>query len=206
MARPDPVPASAAAPGGPGIPRWALLAHPPGTPAEPLARGWLAARLGVGPDAVRLRRDQRGRPRLGGGQAAFDCNWSHSGERLLVALGEGVQVGADLERLRPRPNALALARRFFTAGEAAWLARLPADAREAAFVRLWCAKEAVLKAHGHGLSFGLERLEFAPCDGGLVLAGCDPALGACTDWSLRTFEPEAGYVATVAWRAGPAGA
>src|SRR3546814_11324671 len=62
--------------------------------------------------------------------------------------------GADLELLRPRPRALALAERFFVRSETGALLALPAEAREAAFVRLWCAKEAVLKAHGRGLAFG----------------------------------------------------
>lgn len=194
------IPVASARPDAPV--HWAVLPHaPPRTPAEPIARAWLGACLDAAPDALPLHRDARGRPRLGGPLATFDCNWSHSGERLLVALGAGVQVGADLERLKPRPNALALARRFFAAAEAERLERLPAEARETAFVRLWCAKEAVLKAHGHGLSFGLERVEFAPDCGALVLSACDPALGAPADWSLRLFEPEPGYLAAVAWRA-----
>ena len=36
---------------------------------------------------------------------------------LLVAVGLGIRVGVDLEYLRPRPRALPLARRFFTAQE-----------------------------------------------------------------------------------------
>src|SRR3546814_6516543 len=67
--------------------------------------------------------------------------------------------GADLELLRPRPRALALAERFFVRSETGALLALPAEAREAAFVRLWCAKEAVLKAHGRGLAFGLRSEE-----------------------------------------------
>lgn len=195
----DSAPAPRREPAG-RAPSWALLPHEPGTPAEPLARGWLAAQLGIELGAVPLHRDGRGRPRFGGAFARFDCNWSHSGERLLVALGEGMQVGVDLERVKPRPNALALARRFFTAAEARWLERLPDDVRGAAFVRLWCAKEAVLKAHGHGLSFGLDRLEFAPADAELELVACDAGLGALAQWALQLQAPEPGYVAALAWR------
>jgi len=84
--------------------------------------------------------------------------------------------------------------------EADALDRLPADTAEAAFVQLWCAKEAVLKAHGHGLSFGLDRLEFTARDGGWALTACDAALGTPDDWSLHAFAPRAGYLATLAWR------
>jgi 4'-phosphopantetheinyl transferase len=173
--------------------------HRHGTPAEPLARPWLAAALGVPAATLGLARDEHGRPRLAA--PGFDASWSHSGERLLVALGAGVRVGADLELLRPRPRALALAGRFFTPAEAAALAALPAAALEPAFVRLWCAKEAVLKAHGRGLAFGLDRLEFRREGEGWRLAACDPELGAPGDWTLHAFAPMPGYLATLAWRA-----
>ena len=87
--------------------------------------------------------------------------------------------------------------------EADWLASLPEDARGPAFIRLWCAKEAVLKAHGRGLAFGLDKLTFRELDGGLQLVDCDRALGQPESWSLRELEPHAGYRAALAWRARP---
>jgi len=175
--------------------------HRRGTPAEALARPWLAEALGVPAPELPLRRDPHGRPRLD--VAGADASWSHSGEQLLVALGRGVQVGADLELLRPRPRALELAARFFAPAESDALAALPADRREAAFVRLWCAKEAVLKAHGRGLAFGLHRLQFAPRGEAWALVACDPALGKPVDWTLHAFAPMPGYLASLAWRPTP---
>lgn len=179
--------------------RAAVLEHRAPAAAEPIAHGWLADALGVAAEALALGRDARGRPYLLD-RGAHDCNWSHSGERLLVALASTGRVGVDLERLRPRPRALELARRFFCPAEAEALAALPAEAREAAFVRLWCAKEAVLKAHGHGLSFGLHRLEFT-LDEAPRLRGCDAALGTPAQWTLRWWTPEPDYLAALAWRA-----
>jgi 4'-phosphopantetheinyl transferase len=171
-----------------------------GERAEPLARRWLAAQLAVPEEALGLWRDDRGRPHLGRAHAGLDANWSHSGECLLVALARGARVGADIEWLRPRPRAMVLARRFFTPREAALLAALPPTEAEDWFVRLWCAKEAVLKAHGHGIAFGLEKLEFARDGDGWRLAACDPALGTPDDWRLHAFAPAPGYLATLAWR------
>jgi 4'-phosphopantetheinyl transferase len=181
--------------------RWSWHRHAHGTPTDPVARSWLSAALGVAPDALDLRREPRGRPRLGPGHAGFDCSWSHSGDGLLIVLGDGVEVGADCERLHARPRALELARRFFTTPEHDWLAAFAAGAaRDQAFLRLWCAKEAVLKAHGHGLSFGLEKLRFAEAGDALVLVECDAALGRARSWSVHEFVPAPGYVAALAWR------
>ena len=144
-----------------GLLRWAWRGYRRGQSAEALVRPWLADTLAVPEARVGLVRDHRGRPQLRvSGLPGLDANWSHSGDLLLVAVGRGAAVGVDIEWQRPRPQAMALARRFFTAREADTLATLPEPGAEAAFVRLWCAKEAVLKAHGHGLSFGLDRLEF----------------------------------------------
>ena len=184
-------------------PRWTLLAHARGEAATPPAQAWLAGEFGGDPGDYAFERDPRGRPRLL--HANLDCNWSHSGEHLLIAAGSGLNVGADLESIRPRANALALARRFFAEEEIAWLgerAQFEAAALERDFLRLWCAKEAVLKAHGHGLAFGLHRLAFAQRDGALFLQRCDAELGDPRDWSLREFLPAPGTLAALAWRRG----
>ncbi|MHB8911397.1 MAG: 4'-phosphopantetheinyl transferase family protein [Lysobacter sp.] len=195
-----PAPPAPSRSGRDGPMRWHWQPHVAGVAAEPLARTWLAARLGVAPAALALGRDDRGRPRLAPPHAGHDCSWSHSGDGLLLAIGEGMRVGADLERLRPRPRAQALAERYFTTPEARWLATRADSERGRAFLRLWCAKEAVLKAHGHGLSFGLDRLRFEEHHGALQLVACDPGLGAAAAWSLREFEPAPGYLAALAWR------
>ena len=124
-----------------------------------LVRPWLAAALRAPGDALGIWRDAHGRPHLGAAHAGHDVNWSHSGEYLLVALGDGVRVGADLEFLRPRPRAMVLADRFFTAGESARLRDMPHDDAETAFVRLWCAKEAAAKCLGLGLQGTPEAFE-----------------------------------------------
>jgi 4'-phosphopantetheinyl transferase len=198
----DPLPPSSAPTGL----RWGWLPHRPRQPAEPLARAWLGQALGLDGEALPLLRDDRGRPRLHGSLADWDCNWSHSGDGLVVALGEGVQVGIDLERLRPRARALELAARFFTGPELAWLHAAPSTAvRDHAFLRLWCAKEAVLKAHGHGVSFGLHRLRFdedrtGGHSGSLRLVECDPTLGEPSQWQLLEMQPAPGYLGALAWR------
>ncbi len=180
---------------------WANAARAKQASAEQLVRGWLGPQLGCEPAALPLYRDGHGRPRLDAPFDDRDVSWSHSGEGLLVACAQGQLLGIDLERERSRPRAPELARRFFDATEALWLDGLPDPAaRDRAFLRLWCAKEAVLKAHGRGLAFGLHKLAFAESEGGLQLIQCDPALGVPADWQLREFTPHPGYRAALAWR------
>lgn len=180
-------------------PRWHWQPWRPGDRAEDAARAWVSSRLGCAPGALALHRDAHGRPRLEPGHGA-DLGWSHSGDGLLVACGQGMVLGVDLEREHQRPRALELARRFFHARESAWLEAQAEAARSVAFLRLWTAKEAVLKAHGRGLAFGLHRLAFEDRDGRLALVETDPALGDPSQWHLREFTPHPGYRAALAWK------
>lgn len=184
----------------PATPRWQWLRWHGQASAESAVRRWLAPQLDCPAHAIPLLRDAYGRPRLGAPFDDGDVGWSHSGEGLLIAYARGWVLGVDLERERPRPRALELARRFFRQSEAAWLAAQSDTAAQAsAFLRLWCAKEAVLKAHGRGLAFGLHRLEFAVGENGMQLMDCDPALGLPAQWRLREWAPQPGYRAALAW-------
>ena len=177
-----------------------LLPHARHQRGEPAIRPVLATVLDCPADDLPLVRDALGRPQLAAPFERYDTNWSHSGEALLLALGESMELGVDIEQLRPRPRARELAQRFFHPDEVAWLDTQAEDAKVLSFVRLWCAKEAVLKAHGKGVSFGLEKLVFADAADGLHLAACDAALGAPEQWTLHEWTPLDGYRAAVAWR------
>ncbi len=167
----------------------------------------LAAYLGIPASSVVLDEAARGKPHLARGVTGhgdlqrLEFNWSHSGDYALVALARERGLGVDIERLGKNPRALEIARRFFDPVEAASLASLDSGARDHAFIGLWCAKEAVLKAVGEGLSFGLARLAFTWQAGTeWTLARVDPALGRTPDWQLVAFEAAPGYHGALAWR------
>jgi len=170
---------------------WGSFHH--GERAQDLAGAWLRGVAGH-EVADSLHRDPRGRPRLEHG----DTGWSHAHERLLVAYAGHGRVGVDVERSVRRVDVLRLARRFFAHEETQALRALDADARQRDFLRMWCAKEAVLKAHGGGIAFGLDKVVFDTAGGVLRMRRCNPALGEVDDWSLHELAPEPGYLAVLA--------
>ncbi|GAB2540283.1 4'-phosphopantetheinyl transferase family protein [Rhodanobacter koreensis] len=159
----------------------------------------LAAYLGTEADAVALIDGEHGRPAFA---AAHDSpigfNWSHSGDHALIAIGRHVVPGIDLEHVRPRPRALDIARRYFSADEATALASLPTEDRSVAFLELWTAKEAVLKALGRGLAFGLHRLSIASNDAHLSLQQLEGEDAQA--WQLQRLAVDATLLAALAWR------
>ncbi|WP_299535165.1 4'-phosphopantetheinyl transferase superfamily protein [uncultured Herbaspirillum sp.] len=70
---------------------------------------------------------------------------SHSRGWIACAVGVGTQIGVDIEAPAPERDLSALAELAFTPHELSSLEGLTGDQREAAFYRLWCAKEADYK-------------------------------------------------------------
>lgn len=131
----------------------------------------LGAYLGCGAREIRFEAEAMGKPRTAG----IEFNLSHSHELALVAVAGGTAVGVDVEYLRPQPDAVAIARRFFPPAEAAAVGEDPG-----VFFRVWTQREAWLKAEGAGLAgLGRER----------------PAA-----WTVLDLEPAAGYVGAVAFQ------
>ncbi len=185
------------------------IPYAPGQGRAPL-RTLLGAYLGTDAAAVRLETEGKGKPRLRAdatpctNDRALTFNWSHSVPFALVAVARGDELGVDIERLGKRVRVLEIARRFFDPDEAKALSGLAGEALDLAFISLWCAKEAVLKSRGEGLSFGLARLAFERSgEAEWVLARVDPRLGRRGQWQLAGFEAAPGYRGALAWR-GPA--
>jgi 4'-phosphopantetheinyl transferase len=167
---------------------------------EPL-RALLSVYLGQSPEELSLIAGDHGRPALAAPHGALEFNWSHSGDRALLAIARGITPGIDLERKRTRTHVLDIAERFFCAEEAAALAMLDDLQRPDAFLELWTAKEAVLKALGRGLAFGLDRLRFAvaPAMPAMLWLDEDDA----SQWQLHPLPADGDFFATLAWRGAP---
>ena len=125
-----------------------------------LTRLALGARLSMPARRVPVSVDDNGRPcllaRHGGdrgdtGPAGIDFNLSHSGDLVALAVGSGLQIGLDIEREERRPNAPALARRFFSPSECELLERSDERSYSRRWHRIWTTREAHAKARGIGV-------------------------------------------------------
>ncbi len=129
-----------------------------------LMRSILADHLGTDPLRVRFVYDANGKPGLSGGDAAtglrFNLSASHGLGLLAVRLDR--DVGVDVERVRPFPQAMSVAERVFSREELAALRARPPEDRDAAFFSIWTRKEAVVKCLGSGLSFPTGSFTVAP--------------------------------------------
>jgi 4'-phosphopantetheinyl transferase len=118
----------------------------------------LGERIGCPPGDIEFAYGEAGKPYVRGLSTHF--NVSHSGNVGVVAFADGVSaLGVDIELSGAVLGGVDIARRFFAAGEVTRLLALPAEMREAAFLRCWTRKEALLKARGGGLSLPLHDFE-----------------------------------------------
>lgn len=130
---------------------------------------------------------------------------SHTGGSILLAFALAQELGVDIERMTRERPVITLAERFFTSAEAAALTALPAAECLRAFAAVWTCKEAVLKAIGRGLAFGLDRLEFTLDSSGepRCLRHIAEEAGQVAEWQIQRLQPAPGHVAALAWRGAP---
>jgi 4'-phosphopantetheinyl transferase len=117
--------------------------------------------LEVSPAVITFRRGRGGKPHLAGRFAgsALGFNYSHSGDRVLIAVAAGWEVGVDIEWVHSGLAIEEILESFLTRDE--WDAidcLAGATRRERAF-RIWARKEAVVKAVGAGLRLPMTAIE-----------------------------------------------
>ncbi|MBB4932102.1 4'-phosphopantetheinyl transferase [Lipingzhangella halophila] len=143
------------------------------------------------------RRDPHGKPHPDGPARGLEISYSHSGERVVVALTRGVPVGVDVERVSAERDIEGVAEYALAASERAVLDAMPADARVEGFFGYWARKEAVLKATGDGLSAGLTTVRVSGPDQPAALTEWAGADGPPHAW-LSDLDAGPGYRAALA--------
>lgn len=153
-------------------------------------------------DVAAQRRGPNGKPYLPPPYTHIGFNPSDSGGWYLFGLVEDADIGVDLELRQPRPKAMAIARRHFPAAEVEWLAGQ--SDLDHAFLRLWTMKEALFKAIGRGLGYGLGNACFQPdANGRLRLAHLDGEAAPASRWSCAELALGDHLVGAAVWSGAP---
>ncbi len=162
-----------------------------------LLRQTLAAYLSVDPASLQFATGEHGKPALIGGGLHF--NLSHTGNALLIAIGNIADLGVDIEAIKPQRNLNGLAARCFSDREYQAWQQLSADAQIQAFYRLWTKKEAFVKAVGRGIALGVERCELGLEKGGQLL-DIPEEYAPVTGWKTHELTVENGFAAALVTR------
>ncbi len=119
---------------------------------------------------------------------------SHSGDGVAIAIARDIDIGIDIEEIKPIEDRDGLVERFFSPDEFSCYKHLPPSMQESAFFRLWTRKEAFVKGLGLGLSHPLDSFSVG-VDVPVSLAGRDTS-----QWSLHHLETGSGFVGALAVR------
>lgn len=147
-----------------------------------------------------------GKPELDVHTAAqLSFNLSHTDGLVACAIAREGDIGIDVETIDRVADDSDVARRYFSASEAAAIERCAPDARRMRFIELWTLKEAYIKAVGEGLSRPLDSFAFEfEEDDTLRFHASGAARGE--SWRFALFAPSPRHRLAVAIRSSSAAA
>jgi 4'-phosphopantetheinyl transferase len=163
----------------------------------------LAGYLKRTPQELAFRLTQYGKPLLDG---PFDLrfNVSHTEGLALLAFVRRREIGVDVERIRPEPDARKLAERFFSIHERDAMQHLRGETLQEAFFRCWSRKEAYIKARGEGLSLPLSQFDVSiEPNASRVFLQTRPDPAEASRWVIRDLAMSPEYAGAVAFAQQP---
>jgi len=161
-------------------------------------RQLLGERCGCDPCRVRFLIGSHGKPSLAHdkpslAQGHWHFNVSHAGTQALIAISARFALGVDIERISERRDAAALGQAVFSEAERRAFAQVPEPERAELFTRVWVRKEALVKATGTGIGFGLARVHVGCAGQPLLRIDGRPA----PRWRLSDLAAAPGYRAAL---------
>jgi len=144
------------------------------------------------PAQVKFDYGPRGKPSLLPGfvEPPVQFSVSHSHGLALLAFAVGLDLGVDVELVRPDFASDDIAERYFSPQEVSELRALPPPLRAEGFFLCWTRKEAYVKARGEGLQIPLESFYVSLTPGQPErLQSADSSR-----WSLVSLRPDREYV------------
>jgi 4'-phosphopantetheinyl transferase len=130
---------------------------------------------------IHITRRPSDRPSLAPPYAELGVSIAARGHFRVAAFAPSTRVGVDVEHIDLTLNATRLAFDHFASGEVLWVTAHPDGQRVEAFLRLWCAKEAVLKITGRGVFDGVHEPDLSDVAAGLRIDGAVQTIPAASD-------------------------
>jgi len=165
-----------------------------------ILRNILCKYLNQSPDKITFSYSEKGKPFIKDSPIKF--NLAHSRDKAVFAFAKDVEVGIDIEYMRELPDALQIAKRFFSDDEVNEFLKVSEDNIRSAFFNCWTRKEAFIKAVGEGLSFPLKDFTVT------LMPGVNPEIKWIKDkddevkeWSLVNIQADQNYVSSLAVKA-----
>ncbi len=169
--------------------------------ARALLRCLLARELDIAPIDIGIVRSSQGKPQLQSPSNGIGLQFSvsHADRFGVIGLARGTALGVDVESRHPERSVGRLTERYFTDLEVAELRGLPEQRRHNAFLTIWTAKEALIKAHGETVPRALKDHELALLDDGSAsLRKLHGDVERAAAWQLDTVRLGTDHTATVA--------
>ena len=169
-----------------------------------IVRILLGRYLDLPPTSISFNQNEFGKPHLlpVWPTSELTFNLSHTNRIGLLAIANGLVVGADVEDVRPME--CQIAEHYFSAQEQAALRTLTGADWLEGFYNCWTRKEAILKAEGVGLNVRLDAFDVSliPNIKAEVL-GVRATAGFPSNWHLVDLRPALGSIGALATSAPP---
>jgi|GEM_PF-2211167 len=123
----------------------------------------ISAYIGVPAEKLQILRTEFDKPYVASKQNNQDIRFSlsHTGNRALLAMSSGFDIGVDLEFRNRAINVTGIAKRYFGTQTQHYLQALSGSAKKLAFLQYWTYFEAYKKARGDGLRGNDSLLDFS---------------------------------------------
>ncbi len=106
------------------------------------------------PAMVRFIRGTTGKPDLDPDAHGYDLRFSlsHTDERVCLGISRKSRIGIDMVKIDSRYPFLASGEYLFSRDERNWIVQAAPEDRPYRFFRIWCLKEALIKATGRNVN------------------------------------------------------
>ncbi len=184
---------------GEEVKRWGALKSPRHRreylATHALARTALSYHHAFPPEEWRFQLNKYGKPSIAP-ECGLHFNLSNSLGLVVCLIGEGADVGVDVEPRARAESIIEVAPRMFSPLELAQLEALREDQRAERCLHLWTLKEAYIKARGMGLALPLDQFSFLFDGPGEIRLELDPSLGDQAErWRFCVLEQAAHCIA-----------